>query len=77
MVFEPDVYSGKRQMVVPGPEVGKQTATVTVAKQTKGFAFATATWSFSTEQLPADGRGDFFSVSRRYFKRETGGREAC
>jgi uncharacterized protein YfaS (alpha-2-macroglobulin family) len=76
MVFEPDVYSGKRQVVIPGPELGKQTATVTVTKETKGFAFASANWSFSTEQLPADGHGDFFSVSRRYFRRETGGREA-
>ena len=75
MVFEPDVYSGKRQVVIPGPEVGKPTATVTVAKETKGFALASATWSFSTEQLPAEGHGDLFSVTRRYFKRETGGRE--
>ena len=36
----------------------------------KGLAFASATWHFSTEKLPAEDRGDFFSVSRRYFKRE-------
>ncbi|HXU03277.1 MAG TPA: alpha-2-macroglobulin family protein, partial [Polyangia bacterium] len=77
MVFEPDTYTGKKnQIVIPGSAVGKETATVTVAKDTKGFAFASATWHFSTEQLPAEGRGDFFSVSRRYFKRDTGGREA-
>jgi uncharacterized protein YfaS (alpha-2-macroglobulin family) len=77
MVFEPDTYTGRKdQIVIPGSAVGKETATVTVAKETKGFAFASATWHFSTEQLPAEGRGDFFSVSRRYFKRETGGREA-
>src|SRR6185436_7734955 len=77
MVFEPDTYTGKKnQIVIPGSAVGKETATVTVAKDTKGFAFASATWHFSTEQLPTEGRGDFFSVSRRYFKRETGGREA-
>jgi uncharacterized protein YfaS (alpha-2-macroglobulin family) len=75
MVFEPDVYTGKQQIVVPGPAVSKETATVTVAKATKGFAFASATWRFSTEKLPAEERGDFFSVSRRYFKRETSGRE--
>jgi uncharacterized protein YfaS (alpha-2-macroglobulin family) len=76
MAFEPDVYTGKRQVVIPGADVGSQTETVTVAKETKGFAFASATWQFSTEQLPAEAHGDFFSVSRRYFKRETGGREA-
>jgi len=76
MAFEPDVYSGKQEVVIPGAEVGPQTATVTVAKETKGFAFASATWQWATEQLPAEAHGDFFSVSRRYFKRETGGREA-
>ena len=34
-------------------------------------AFASATWHFSTEKLPAQGRGDFFSVTRRYFVRES------
>src|SRR5262249_26006434 len=41
-----------------------------VAKAGKGLAFASATWHFSTERLPAEERGDFFSVSRKYFKRE-------
>jgi uncharacterized protein YfaS (alpha-2-macroglobulin family) len=76
MVFDPDVFVGKKQVVIPGSEVGPATSTVTVEKETKGFAFASATWSFSTEKLPAEGHGDFFSVSRHYFKRETGGREA-
>ena len=46
------------------------TSTVIVEKTSKGFAFASATWHFSTEQLPTEDRGDFFAVSRRYFKRE-------
>ena len=47
----------------------KRSAT-TGHKQGKGFAFASATWQFSTDQLPAEDRGDFFSVSRQFFKRE-------
>jgi uncharacterized protein YfaS (alpha-2-macroglobulin family) len=72
-VFEPDQYSGKAQIVVPGPEVSAKTATVTVEKQTKGFMFASATWSFSTDKLPEEARGDFFSVTRKYFKRYNDG----
>jgi alpha-2-macroglobulin len=33
-------------------------------------AFASATWHFSTEKMPTEGSGDFFSVSRAFFKRE-------
>ena len=32
--------------------------------------FASATWHFSTEKLPEEDRGDFFAVSRHYFRRE-------
>ncbi|MHB8873852.1 MAG: alpha-2-macroglobulin family protein, partial [Myxococcaceae bacterium] len=78
LVFEPDQYTGKKnQIVVPGPEVDAKTmSTITVEKGTKGFQFASATWHFSTDQLPSADRGDLFGVSRRYFKRERGGREA-
>ena len=41
-----------------------------VAKGGQGLAFASATWHFSTEKLPSEDRGDFFSVSRKYFRRE-------
>ncbi len=74
--FEPDKYTGKKnQIIVPGEKVGPETATVVVVKESKGFAFASATWHFSTEELPEEDRGDFFAVSRQYFKRENTGRE--
>src|SRR6266542_1605756 len=71
-VFEPDRYTGKKnQVVVPGGKLDPKTAsTVVVEKESKGLAFASATWHFSTEKLPLEDRGDFFSVSRKYFKRE-------
>jgi uncharacterized protein YfaS (alpha-2-macroglobulin family) len=71
-VFEPDRYTGKKnQVVVPGDKLDPKTAsTVVVEKESRGLAFASATWHFSTEKLPAEDRGDFFSVSRKYFKRE-------
>ena len=76
MVFEPDTYTGKKnQIVIPGRDVSAKTATVTVEKDAKGFAFASATWHFSTETLPKEERGDFFSVSRSYFRRENNGKE--
>jgi uncharacterized protein YfaS (alpha-2-macroglobulin family) len=78
LVFEPDQYTGKKnQVVVPGPQVDPvKGSTVVVEKTTKGFAFASATWHFSTERLPTEERGDFFQVSRRYFLRSSEGREA-
>jgi uncharacterized protein YfaS (alpha-2-macroglobulin family) len=77
-VFEPDKYTGKKnQVVIPGPEVDPaKSSTVVVEKTAKGFAFASATWHFSTEKLPTEDRGDFFQVSRRYFLRVREGKEA-
>ena len=71
-VFEPDRYTGKKnQVVIPGEKLDPKTdSTVVVEKEGKGLAFASATWHFSTDKLPAEDRGDFFSVSRKYFKRE-------
>jgi hypothetical protein len=73
--FPPDKYVGKAQMVIPGPKVTRETASVTVEKQTKGFLFASATWHFSTDKLPTQDRGDFFAVSRKYFKRINDGQK--
>ncbi len=75
-VFEPDQYTGKKnQTVIPGDKLGAGSATVVVEKESPGFVFASATWQFSTEQLPQQGSGDFLSVSRTYFKRENAGAE--
>ena len=70
--FEPDRYTGKRnQVVIPGEKIDPKTdSTIAVSKGGKGLAFASATWNFSTEKIPAEDRGDFFTVSRKYFKRE-------
>jgi uncharacterized protein YfaS (alpha-2-macroglobulin family) len=75
--FEPDRYTGeKNRIVIPGAQVDpKTTSTVVVEKEGKGFLFASAAWHYSTEKLPAEDRGDFFRVSRRYFLRENTGRE--
>ena len=76
-VFEPDEYTGARnRVIVPGPEVDPQTmSTVVVEKESKGFAFASATWHFSTEALPEEARGDLFAVTRRFFRRSNVGDE--
>jgi hypothetical protein len=76
-VFEPDEYTGeKNQIVVTGGAIDPATmSTIVVEKETKGFMFASATWHFSTEEMPAEARGDFFSVTRRYFKRVGSGAE--
>jgi len=70
-VFEPDEYTGGRnRVIIPGDKVDPRTmSTVVVEKPTKGFAFASATWHFSTERLPPEARGDLFGVTRQYFRR--------
>jgi uncharacterized protein YfaS (alpha-2-macroglobulin family) len=76
-VFEPDHYTGKKnQLVIPGPKVDPKTMSeIVVSKTSPGFEFASATWTFSTEKLPEEERGDFFHVTRRYLKREHVGSE--
>ena len=78
--FEPDTFTGKKnQIVVPGGKLDAakrpQDATVTVEKTTPGLMFASSTWHFSTEELPAESRSDLFGVERRYFKRVKVGAE--
>jgi len=76
-VFEPDQYTGKKnQTVITGEKLNPGYATVVVGKESPGFMFASATWHFSTEKLPEKGSGDFLSVTRTYFKRETSGGQA-
>ncbi|HEX7578510.1 MAG TPA: hypothetical protein VF580_00790, partial [Thermoanaerobaculia bacterium] len=75
--FEPDRYTGKKnQVVIPGEKVDPKTmSTISVSKESKGFAFASAAWHFATDRLPAEERGDFFRVSRTYLKRVLEGKE--
>jgi uncharacterized protein YfaS (alpha-2-macroglobulin family) len=70
-VFEPDEYTGARnRVVVEGERIDPKTmSTIVVEKPSKGFAFASATWNFSTERLPPEARGDLFGVTRKYFRR--------
>jgi len=76
-VFEPDEYTGKKnQIVIPGSEMDpKRHSTVVAEKKSKGYMFASATWHFSTENLPAEARGDYLELTRKYFKRVKTGRE--
>ena len=75
--FTPDEYTGAdNRVIVEGPEIDPETmSTVVVEKDTRGFAFASATWHFSTERMPDEASGDLFRVTRRYFKREAAGGE--
>lgn len=76
-VFEPDQYTGKKnQVVVPGEKIDpKTTSTITVEKTSRGHMFASATWHYSTEQLPEEARGDYLRLTRSYFKRVHDGNE--
>ncbi|MFL6232670.1 MAG: hypothetical protein ACJ76N_06005 [Thermoanaerobaculia bacterium] len=74
--FEPDRYTGKEnRVVIPGDQIDPAHSAVVVEKETPGFLFASATWHFSTEEPPAQGSGDLFQVSRRYFLRVRSGQD--
>ncbi|MDH3743987.1 MAG: MG2 domain-containing protein [Acidobacteriota bacterium] len=76
-VFEPDEYTGKNnQIVLVGEDiVPAEASAIVVEKETPGLLFASATWHFSTEKLPEEASGDFFQVTRKYFRRFNDGRE--
>ncbi len=76
-VFEPDQYTGKKnQVIIPGEKMDPATAaSISIEKTGKGYMFASATWHFSTEQLPEEARGDYLLLSRSYYKRVNTGRE--
>jgi uncharacterized protein YfaS (alpha-2-macroglobulin family) len=74
--FEPDRFTGKaNRVVVPGSEVSATSATVTAENEGGSLAFVSATWHFSTDALPPEGRGDLLAVSRRFFRRDLRGGE--
>ena len=77
LIFDPDQYTGRNnQIVFTGDEIDPASmATVVVEKDTPGLAFASATWHFSTEQMPAESDGDLFAVSRQYFLRRHDGQK--
>jgi uncharacterized protein YfaS (alpha-2-macroglobulin family) len=71
--FEPDEYEGRGLWRIAGPDIEPKTdGVIKVEKTTPGIMFASATWHFSTEKLPARGDSDFFAVERRFFRRIAG-----
>lgn len=75
-VFEPDRYSGdKAQVLIPASDISPAMAKTEVSKTGPGYLFASVTWHYSTEKLPAEARGDFLAVTRRYFLRKHKGEE--
>ncbi len=68
--FDPAKYTGKKnQIIITADDVTEKLLPIKVEKSTRGHMFASATWHYSTEKLPSEARGDFFGVTRQYFKR--------
>lgn len=75
-IFKPDEYTGaKNQVVVKGAKIKADMANINIANQSKSLMFASATWHFSTEKLPKQASGDFFSIKRQFFKRVHKGKQ--
>ncbi|HEX9799492.1 MAG TPA: alpha-2-macroglobulin family protein [Thermoanaerobaculia bacterium] len=77
LVFAADSLGGsQRQLVLVGEAIVPARDAVTVVEQrTPGLAFASATWRYTSEVLPAESRGDLFAVERRWFRRVRQGTE--
>lgn len=71
-VADPDEpLSGSDVIVLEGDRIDPATMhTIVVQRESPGLAFATATWTFSTERMPTTGDGDLLAVSRELFRRE-------
>ncbi len=76
-VFEPDEPVTRAQLVVPGDAIVPDAMSrIEVTSRGKGFAFATATWHFSTEQEPeSGGAGTLLAVDRSFYRRVRKGDE--
>ncbi|MGB3976956.1 MAG: alpha-2-macroglobulin family protein [bacterium] len=69
-VFDPEIYDAdKCRFVISGDDVEPAMGEVVVDKTGKGYMFASMNWSYSTMMMPEEARGDFLSVTRRYFQR--------
>jgi len=75
--FPPDQFGGgKNQVVLAGTDISPAgTSTVTIDNLTHGLAFASATWQYATDRLPAEARGDVLAVNRAYFRVDKSGLE--
>jgi uncharacterized protein YfaS (alpha-2-macroglobulin family) len=75
MHWEPGVSQGKQQFVLDPGKITPQSGDITLEKTGPGYAFASATWQYSTEKLPLEASGDVLAVQRRYFGVKTKGRD--
>jgi uncharacterized protein YfaS (alpha-2-macroglobulin family) len=71
--FAPDQLRPHNRLVVPAAELATSAAPVVVESHAPGLAFASATWHYTTDTLPASARGDLVAVSREYFLVDTRG----
>ncbi len=75
ITFSADKYEGRKYVQIDPARIVPDMADITVQKQSGALMFASATWHYSTEKLPATSGGDFFKIERSYFKRQSSGKE--
>jgi len=70
LVFKPEEYTGhKNQIIINDNNIRPAMANIHIGNDSDSLMFASATWHFSTETLPEEAQGDFFSVKRSFYKR--------
>ena len=70
IVFKANEYpSTKNTTVIKGDDISADMANIKINNKSKSLIFASANWHFSTEVLPKNAQGDFFKVTRTFFKR--------
>ncbi|MEE9327039.1 MAG: alpha-2-macroglobulin family protein [Cocleimonas sp.] len=76
LLFKVNEYTGaKNQLQVKVEKIKPEMANIIVENKSKSLMFASASWHFSTDTLPKEAQGDFFKVSRKFFRRIRKGRD--
>ncbi len=70
LLFREDKYEGRKFIQMESTSITPEMSNISVQKKTGGLMFASAAWHYSTEKLPETSSGDFFNISRSYFKRQ-------
>jgi uncharacterized protein YfaS (alpha-2-macroglobulin family) len=74
--FKPTEYTGKgNQISIPGESINPALSTLKFIPDVSSFAFATATWHYSTETIPTEAKGNFLEIHKNYFLRSKKGEE--
>jgi len=75
LTWKPGEVRGRRQLALAGEEITPASGDILFRKTGRGPVFATATWQFATDRMPAAGSGDVLQVARKIYRVVRKGRQ--